>query len=276
MPNIVQDVHQGKRIMPAQLEDPLPPELAGLGPPQQVHRARVSSMSWVMLCSGVFFLLASCLFVVLYFKVNFKKDDPTPPETMLYIAAGVALFGLTLCVGAWWKNDFGKGSGEGYLIYPEALALLQNESVTVVRWDELTGLLSPKNLGDYHLVTRDGRTVPIKHAVKDYSNLIACVVSRVTKEIIPPLRSAVEEGEVVTFGPFEVSLEGIGYKGKVLAWDKVAVLRVEIGQLGRRLRIRASGSLLPWCYCNLESFPNGVLFPDLLRTVCPPHLLVSR
>jgi hypothetical protein len=259
--------------MTAQLEAPLPPELAAFGRPQQAHQARVSSMSLVMLCSGAFFLVAAGLMVFLYFKIPFKKDDPVPPETMLYIAAGVAVFGVLLCLGAWWKGDFGKGSGEGYLIYPQALALLQSDSVTVVRWDEVTALLSPKNLGDYHLSTRDGRTVPIKHAVKDYSNLIASVFSRVTKEIIPPLRSALEQGEVVAFGPFEVSLEGIGYKGKVLAWDKVAVLRVEIGRLGRRLRIRASGSLLPWCYCDLDSFPNGVLFPELLRTVCPPHLL---
>src|SRR5262249_54820896 len=128
--------------------------------------------------------------------------------------------------------------------------------------------------GDYHITTRDGRKVPIKHGVKDYSNLIGNVVVRVTNEIIPPLQSALQAGETVAFGPFEVRRDSIGYKGKTPAWENVAVLRVEIGALGRRLRLRASGALLPWCFCNLESFPNGVLFPDLLRAVCPSRLLV--
>src|SRR5262249_14368729 len=138
----------------------------------------------------------------------------------------------------------------------------------------ITALLAPTgSAGDYHIATRDGRTLPIRHGVKDYSNLIGSVVQRVTSEIIPPLQAALRAGETVTFGPFEVRYDTIGYKGKILAWETVAVLRVEIGALGRRLRLRASGSLFPWCFCNLESFPNGVLFPDLLNAVCPSRLL---
>lgn len=260
--------------MADQQETPLPEELARLGRPQQVHPAAVTSVSLVLLCTGVFLLLFASLCVVLYLKVPFNKNDQVPPEMMLYIAAGVACAGLTCCWGAWWKNDFGKGPGEGYLIYPEALVWLQNGSCVIVRWNEITELLSPRNLGDYRIATRDGRTVPIKHGVKDYSSLIASVVTRVTREIIPPLHSALEAGQTVTFGPFEVTRERIGYKGKILAWDDVSVLQVVFGNMGRRLRLRASGSLLPWCYCNLESFPNGILFPDLIRAVCPSRLLV--
>jgi hypothetical protein len=261
--------------MNAQIETPLPRELASLGRPQQVHPVTVSSTSLVLLCSGVFFLLAAGLLVFIYLKVPFKKGDPVPPETMLYIAAGVALTGLMCCLGAWWKNDLGGGSKEAYLLYPDALVFLQKESFVLMRWNEIAELISPKNLGDYHISTRDGRTLPIKHAVKDYGNLIASVSTRVTREIIPPLSEALELGEAVSFGPFEVSRTHIGYKGKVLAWEDVAVLRIETGQWGRRLRIRVSGSPLPWCFCNLESFPNGVLFPELLRTACPPRLLVQ-
>jgi hypothetical protein len=188
--------------MTDQQETPLPEELARLGRPQQVHPAAVTSLSLILLCTGVFLLLFA-----------------------------------SLC-------------------------------------NEITELLSPRNLGDYRITTRDGRTVPIKHGVKDYSSLIASVVTRVTREIIPPLHSALEAGQTVTFGPFEVTREPIGYKGKILAWDDVSVVQVVFGNMGRRLRLRASGSLLPWCYCNLESFPNGILFPDLIRAVCPSRLLV--
>src|SRR5262249_18790040 len=124
-------------------QEPLvPDELASLGQPQQIHAARVISTSLVLLCSGVFFLLAAGLCVIIYLKVPFKKDDPVPPETMLYIAAGVACAGLMCLTGAWWKGDFGKGPGEAYLLYPDALLLLQSDSYTIVRWNEIAALLS--------------------------------------------------------------------------------------------------------------------------------------
>lgn len=260
--------------MTTEQENPLPEEIVRLGTPEQIHPATSTSMSLVLLCSGVFFLLSAALCVFIYMKVPFKKDDTVPPEMMLYITAGIACVGLICWAGAWWKAAFRKATEEAYLIYPEALVWFHDESWVIIRWNEITELLSPQNLGDYRITTRDGRTIPIKHGVKDYSNLIGSVVSRVTREIISPLHSALAAGQTVTFGPFEVTRDRIGYKGKVLAWENVAVLRIEIGSLGRRLRLRASGSLLPWCFCNLESFPNGVLFPDLLRAVCPSRLLV--
>src|SRR5262249_17498136 len=156
------------------------------------------------------------------------------------------------------KGDFGKGPDQAYLIYPEALVLLKPESHTLVRWDQITTLLSPKNQGDYQLATADGRTLAIGRQFKDYSNLIATVATRASDQIVPPLRSALESGETITFGPFNLSGKTIAYKGKVLEWDRVSLVRLEIGQLGRRLRIRAAGSLLPWCFCNLDTVPNGV------------------
>src|SRR5262245_14540959 len=122
---------------PQQQETALPPELASLGRPQRVHPVRVTSTSLVLLGAVIFFLLSACLCVFIYLKVPFKKDDTVPPETMLYIAAGVASVGMLCLAGAFWKNDFGRRPGEGYLIYPDALALLENGSTTVVRWNEV-------------------------------------------------------------------------------------------------------------------------------------------
>lgn len=261
--------------MITQHEAPLPRELANLGQPLGVHRVRAASTCLLCMVAGVVFLLAAGLCVVLYFKAPFKKDDPTPPETMLYVAAGVGVAGLAFLMGAWWNRDKRGGSGKAYLVYRDALVLLDDESCLVMPWHEVTALLSPDGMGDYRLQTEDGQTVPIRRNVQGYSDLIASVAQRVSQEIIPPLRHALETGRTVSFGPFEMSTHAIGYKGKTLAWDEVAVVRLEIGQLGRRLRIRASGSLLPWCFCNLNTVPNGVFFPELLRTVCPARLLVA-
>jgi hypothetical protein len=261
--------------MTVQQPSSLPPEVAELGKPEQIYPARAGSTSLLLLCSGVFCLLSAGLCVFIYLKVPFKPDQTTPPETMLYIAAGIGLLGLFQCWCAWWRGDIGKGPDQAYLIYPEALVLLKPESFALVRWDEITALLSPKNQGDYQVATADGRTLAIGRQFKDYSNLIASVATRAGDRIVPPLRCALESGETIAFGPFNISGKTIGYKGKVLPWDRVSLIRLETGQLGRRLRIRASGSLLPWCFCNLDTVPNGVFLPDLLRVVCPARLLVT-
>src|SRR5581483_12048058 len=102
----------------------------------------------------------------------------------------------------------------------------------------------------------DGRTVTIQRNVQDYSGLIAAVVTRAAQQIADPARRALAAGETVTFGPFEINRETINYKGKILPWEHVAALEIQIGQAGRRLRIRATGSILPRCYADLDSFPN--------------------
>jgi len=261
----------------AQQEIPLPREIASLGRPQRTHLIATSSMSLALILAGAFFLVMAGVFVLIYFKATFKKDDPVPKETMLYIAGGVGLLGFGLGVGGWCKGGFGKDAkgGGAYLFYPEALAVLQDDSITLVRWDEVTELLSPQGWGDYRIATQDGRTVTIQRNVQDYSGLIAAVVSRAAQEIAEPARRALEAGETVTFGPFEINQEVIAYKGKTLPWEHVAALEIQIGQAGRRLRIRATGSIFPWCYADLDSFPNGALFPNVLRTVCPRRLLVD-
>jgi hypothetical protein len=232
-------------------------------------------MGLALLVMGVLFLLGAGLMVYIYLKVPFKKNDPTPPETMLYLAASVGTLGLLACLGARWRGGLVGEPEEAYLIYPEAMVWLRDQSCELVRWEDLTALVSPKNWGDYHITTRDGRTLPIKHGVKNYGNLIGTVFTQAARVILAPLRSALEAGETVSMGPFELNRKRIVYKAKTLDWDKVAVLRIEIGQAGRRLRVRATRSLLPFCYCNLDTFPNGVLFPELLATIVPARLLAK-
>jgi hypothetical protein len=247
--------------MPPPQENPLPPEVVKMGRPLQIHAGLASMTGLALLVMGVLFLLGAGLMVYIYLKVPFKKGDPTAPETMIYLAVGVGTLGLLACLGAWWRGGLIGEPEEAYLIYPEAMVWLRGNSFDLVRWEDITTLVSPKHWGDYHVTTRDRRTLPIKHAVKNYGTLIGTVFTQAARVILAPLRSALEAGETVCVGPFELNRVRIGYKGKNLAWENVAVLRIEIGRLGRRLRIRASGSLLPFCYCDLNSFPNGVLFP---------------
>jgi hypothetical protein len=109
--------------------------------------------------------------------------------------------------------------------------------------------------------------------VEDYLCLIDAVVTRVTEQVVSAAKRALNAGQTVAFGPFAVSQEAIQYKGKTLPWNRIAALEIQLIQGSRRLRIRKSGSLLPWCWADLDSFPNGVLFHNVLRLVCPPQFL---
>jgi hypothetical protein len=261
--------------IPIEQEVSLPPDIVAMGRPLQVHREKAALSPWLLLFgTGLFLLVMAVVFLFIYWKVPMKKDDVAPPEIMLYIAGGLGLVGACLSFGTWCKGSLEtRKSVNAYLIYPQALVLLQEGAANVIRWNEITELISPRNFGDYKIATRDGRSFPIKRAVEDYSNLISTVISRASDEVVGPAVRALEAGETVTFGPFAVSQEALHYKGKTLPWERVAALEVQVGQAGRRLRIRASGSLLPWCYANLESFPNGMLLPQVLRHVCPERLL---
>lgn len=264
----------------ATVEDPrqeltLPPEVTALGRPLQVHRgSAVTTNALLVLILGAVLLAGGVAATIIYFKVPFKKNDKVPKETMLYIAGGLGGLGAAICVGAWSAGAFKAGGHKpSYLIYHQALVLLQDDAATVIHWSDITALISPKHLGPYHVATADGRKLPISRDVDNYSGLIEAVATRVTEQVVGPAKRALDEGETVNFGPFGVSSEALYYKGKTLPWDKVAVVELQIGRAGRRLRVRASGSLLPWCYADIDSFPNGTLFPEVLRHVCPPRLL---
>src|SRR5882724_2974904 len=124
MSDIMQEAGDGQQ------ELPLPPEVAALGPPLQIHYASWSlSKPLMTLLAGLFFLVSAGGFVVMYWKVPMKEDDPVPPETMLYIAGGVGVVGLLMSLAGWWTGGLVKrGRAVAYLIYPHALVLFQEET----------------------------------------------------------------------------------------------------------------------------------------------------
>ena len=253
----------------------LPAEVTKLGQPLLVHREAPAYVSaFLLFFAGFLFLGPAGLCAFLYCNAPVNKRDLGPAHTILCIAGGLGLLGVGTCLGGWSKSGLGRRRARwAYLIYPQALVMVEKGTTSIIRWNEVTALLSPRSLGDFEIVTRDGRTVRIRRTVRDYQGLISCIHQRVTDQIVTPAKRALDSGQTVTFGPFELSREAICYKGKTLPWDQIAALNIQVGRGGRRLRIRAAGSLLPWCYADIDSFPNGVLLPQLLSHICPARFL---
>ncbi|HLJ97402.1 MAG TPA: DUF6585 family protein [Gemmataceae bacterium] len=253
----------------------LPPEVGTLGQPLQVHREAPAYIKAILLFfAGFLFLGVASLCAFVYCNVPANQKDVLPARTILSIAGGLGLLGSGTCLGGWSKSGLGRRAPRwAYVIYRQALVVVEKQSTSIIRWNEITALVSPRPLGDFHITTRDGRTFPIRRMVRDYQGLISFIYQRAIDQIIAPAKRALDSGQSVTFGPLELSRQAIRYKGKTLPWDQIAALYIQVGRGGRRLRIRAAGSLFPWCSVDIESFSNGVLLPDLLRHVCPARFV---
>lgn len=269
---------------------PLPPEVRALGRPLSVHPP---SRGWTLfdgpidlgrtgyaVAAGVFLVTSPCL-LALYFFGQFQPGDP------VWAFALAAAIGLVLGVGCASYAAFRPASTEdgpeprsavqvGYLVFQEALVTCAGESFDILRWDEVRELWSPAATGDrFRLVARDGRTIDVGGWVEDEGMLRQALVEHVTAAQLPDALSALQEGRRVRFGDFGVSLRGMTYKDRRIAWEDVSSMVIRTGRIGRRLHVRQSGAVLAWCSIDLDRLPNNDLLYQLLVQAAPARLLRS-
>jgi hypothetical protein len=299
-----------KAKQPAWDESNFPPEVRQLGRPLHTHgpaallravdrfteatqfhlrlnSARIERIIyWV---GAVFFLALVPLFLVMYF---FDLITGGPRE----IALGVAGFGLlaggaslVLALRSRRSTNSGGdfevrgglrptgGRRRSYFVFRDALAVVQGDEWTVVNWDDVEELQSPRITGSsYQLVTRQGAEVPIDQWVEDYATLIQTVVDQVNEVLVPPALASLAAGKQLTFGPFGVSRRSLTYKGKKLRWQDVTSMVLLVGSGERRLTIRRRWGLFAWCWYDINRIPNHDVFYHVLCQTAPPRLLKRR
>jgi hypothetical protein len=94
---------------------------------------------------------------------------------------------------------------------------------------------------------------------------------------LPPMLLTLQTGGTVSFGWAHLSGTGIGYKDTALPWIGVSTMKI-VAHLntGQRHLNVYSGGLLPEIMVDLNAISNDWLFLEVLKTVCPRHLLVAR
>jgi hypothetical protein len=105
-----------------------------------------------------------------------------------------------------------------------------------VRWDEIRSLTAvPTPDGrevDYHrLLTADGTTIKLGRSIGGVEELVDEIRMRISDQELPDLRTRIAEGDVVHFGSLTASRDGIAVGPRVVAWDEVAAVEAEAGEI---------------------------------------------
>jgi hypothetical protein len=110
--------------------------------------------------------------------------------------------------------------------------------------------------------------------VSDVGRLLATVIDQVMARQLPRALATVKAGQTVTFGPFAVSAHALTYSDKTVPWSEITKMTI-VGPRQRRLVFECQGAMFSWT-CLLGSVPNDFVMLEVIRQICPPHLLVPK
>jgi hypothetical protein len=206
-----------------------------------------------LMCLGLFGLLVAL-------------GMPDNPLLSGFVFAGIA---AGLCFAVW---PFFPVKLLTYAVCRDALVLIEDDDFTVIPWDAITQLNAPRSL-----VTADGQSFALSSNVEGLGTLHETVLSRVAERLLPPVLATLREGGPVAFGPFRVSRTGIGHEGRMLSWNEVGKMNIpaDPGRALNYLFVWKRGCVWPSCHGDLGGIPNGWLFLEVVRRVCPKRLLVA-
>jgi hypothetical protein len=148
-----------------------------------------------------------------------------------------------------------------HVVFPDALMIARGDEYAIIPWHAV------ETVEDGTLMA-GGETFVIPQLVIKRDSLIASIKSHVAEKLAPRSVEAVRDGGRAVFGPLAVDGEGILYRGKRAEWDRV--LGVEVR--GDVLYIQVRGMMMPW-RCELAGVPNGFVYPEVVRRLCPRRLL---
>jgi hypothetical protein len=132
-----------------------------------------------------------------------------------------------------------------------------------VRWDEiqsLTAVPSADGRAVHHhrLLTSDGTTLSLGPSIGNVEELVDEIRVRIADHALPAVRMRIAEGDVVRFGAMAASEEGIAVGPSVVAWDDVADVEVEAGEIV----IRGSDGTRR-AAARLDDVPNAFLLAEI-------------
>jgi hypothetical protein len=158
-----------------------------------------------------------------------------------------------------------------YVVFRDALVVVRNDLFTVVPWTAIHALNAPRVI-----VTSDGQEFPLGFHLHCAGMLYERIRSELAERLVPAALNVLQSGGALTFGPLTLNQLALGYKGKTLLWTHVGSITIPptvYGVGGGTMTIRAEGSLWPWGLLSLHNVPNPWLLLEVLRRICPMHLL---
>ncbi|GCF07562.1 DUF6585 family protein [Dictyobacter arantiisoli] len=115
----------------------------------------------------------------------------------------------------------------------------------------------------YTLQRQDGTTIIVDNRRVLHAEILG---SRIEREVVglhmPQALTAYNSGQVLPFGPLQISQQGIiRGKGDLLPWPQVGNVMVDQG----RLLIKQQGKMFNWVALPLNKVPNVAVFTELIN-----------
>ena len=154
--------------------------------------------------------------------------------------------------------------GGGELVRVHANGILDlRVGPRAVRWDEMQSLTvaAPQagHPGVRHVLrTTDGATLSFGPSIGGVVDLVDEIRVRMSEQQMPEVRARIAEGDVVRFGAMSASEQGISVGPRVVAWDDVADVEAEAGEIVVRGR---GGERV--AAAKLADVPNAFLLAEM-------------
>jgi hypothetical protein len=242
-----------------------PPEVLALGPAESVYRpwqflSVAAEKPWQFVLLGALLLVGGLVLVCI------TTGPDMAVVRILYCV--VMLVGILVGALPFFQIDL-----SSYVVFRDALVVVRNGIFTVVPWNAIHALNAPRVI-----VTSDGQQFALGFHLQRVGVLYERIRNELAERMLPPALAILESGGALTFGPLTINKLAIGYQGKTLLWTQVGRVTVPptvYGVGGGWIGIRSQGSLWPWCQLVLNKVPNSWLLLEVLRRICPMHLLTT-
>jgi hypothetical protein len=186
------------------------------------------------------------------------------------LIAGIALCGVGIRTGV----QLRRARGLRVFVFPDALARVQGERTDIVFWKDVLTVHrasftsserghSAKPARKLTIGTGDGWALEFDETIGDLRQLRELVEQNTLEHLLHPALDAYEAGQVLVFGPLQVSREGLNRGAKALPWDQYAGARITQGEL----IVSASGARRPFCRLLLRDVPNVHVFVALAEYI---------
>ena len=87
----------------------------------------------------------------------------------------------------------------------------------------------------------NGKPVKLDHRLPHLDELCARIKAKIYPRLIPEMRSSIQSGSTLFYGPIDMNIERINIRGKKTPWDQISKIHVHQGRLmiefeNRRIR----------------------------------------
>jgi uncharacterized protein DUF6585 len=197
---------------------------------------------------------------------TFKRDHDLGPILVFLLASTAAAF-LVLVWPALRRRDLRIALHEGGLVthLRGARDVVIFEDVSELWFDLRFSQYGQARVTGFRLIEASGAVHHVSGYVEDAVALLNAVLRRCSEPLIAEARTALREGEALTFGKVRIDREGITIGKATAAWSELSLVRF---QPGKALFLRGS-SLIAWRTVRHDSIPHPTVFLRMVGELAP-------